>query len=263
MKSAWKILNEEKGKTKTGMDIQSLVTDNNVIINQNKIANIFNNYFLSIADSVNSDTNKHINTSMTNPFSYLANSFRRPFTKISWQYASTYEIEKIIQSLRTKNICGYNEISNQIIKLTAPFIISPLTYICNAVLSTGVFPDRLKFAIVKPIFKKGNNKEISNYRPISLLTSFPKNIEKLIYATLHAHIDMNNILVHKQYGLRTHSSTEQAGLKLINSILTAMNNNQIIGGIFCDLQKAFDCVNHKILLEELKFYGVEGKLNPI
>jgi len=63
-----------------------------------------------------------------------------------------------------------DEVSNRIIKLTAPFIISPLTYICNAVFSTGVFPDRLKYAEVKPIFKKGNKQEISNYRPISLLT---------------------------------------------------------------------------------------------
>ena len=76
-------------------------------------------------------TNKHINTSMTNPINYLTNNFRRPFPKISWQYASTYEIEKIIMSLRTKNIYGYDEISNRIIKQTAPFIIAPLTYICN------------------------------------------------------------------------------------------------------------------------------------
>jgi hypothetical protein len=64
-------------------------------MNQNKITNIFNNYFLSIADSINSDNNKYINTSMTNLINYLANSFQRPFAKISWQYASTYEIEKI------------------------------------------------------------------------------------------------------------------------------------------------------------------------
>ena len=70
---------------------------------------------------------------------------------------------------------------------------------------------------------------------------------------------MNNILVPEQYGFRTHFSTEQAAFTLITSILTAMNNNQIVGGIFCDLQKAFDCVNHKILLEKLEFYGVEGK----
>jgi hypothetical protein len=159
-----------------------------------------------------------------------------------------FEIERIIKSLKTKNTSGYDEISNRIIKLTAPFIISPLTYICNAVLWTGVFPDRLKYAIVKPILKKGNKQEISNYRPISLLTSFSKIFEKLIYARLHTHIDMNNILVQEEYGFRTHSSTEQAALTSINSILTAMNNNQMVGGIFCDLQNAFDCVNHKILL---------------
>ena len=134
----------------------------------NKIANIFNNYFISIADTVNADNNKHINTSMTNPINYLTNNFRRPFPKISWQYASTYEFEKIIKSLRTKNTCGYDEISNRIIKLTALFIIAQLMYICNAVLSTGVFPDKLNYAVVKSVFKKGNKQEISNYRPISL-----------------------------------------------------------------------------------------------
>jgi len=76
MKSTRKIINEEKGKQKHSMDIQSLVTDNNVIKNQNKTADNFNNYFLSIADSINTDNNKHINTSMTNPTNYLSNSFR-------------------------------------------------------------------------------------------------------------------------------------------------------------------------------------------
>ena len=159
MKSTWKIINEEKGRTKSSIDIQSLVINNNIIMNQNKIANIFNNYFLSISDAVNSNNNKHINTSMTNPINYLTNNLKRPFAKISWQYASTYEVEKIIKSLRTKNTCGYDEISNRIIKLTAPFIISPLTYICNAVLSTGVFPGRLKYAVVKPILKKEINRK--------------------------------------------------------------------------------------------------------
>ena len=79
----------------------------------------------------------------------------------------------------------------------------------------------------------------------------------------HSHIDMNNICVQEHYGFRTHSSTEQTAFTSINSILTAMNSNQMVGGILCDLQKAFDCVNHKILLEKLELCGVEGKLERL
>ena len=91
---------------------------------------------------------------MTKPINYIANSFRRPFTRINWQYSCTYEIGKIIKSWGTKNTTGYDEISNRIIKISVPFIILPLTYICNAILSSGIFPDRLKYAIVKPVLKK-------------------------------------------------------------------------------------------------------------
>ena len=178
--------------------------------------------------------------------SYLINSFHRPFPKMSWQYSSTHEIENIIKSLKYKNTGGYDEISTPILKLSAPYIISPLTNICNAILKSAIFPDRLKYANIKPIFKKGDDQETMNYRPIFLLTSFSKVIEKLIYAGLH-HINTNCILVNEQYGFRTWSSTKQAIVLLINNILTTTNNNLKIGGIFCDLQKAFDSVNHNIL----------------
>ena len=157
--------------------------DNKEITNQNTIANIFNSYFLSIAESLNSGNNKHTNIKDPNPISYLINSFHRPFPKISWHYASTYEIEKIIKSLKSKITGGYDEISTQILKFSAP-IISLLIYICNAILNTGIFPVRLKYTIIKPIFKKGDDQDITNYRPISLLTSFSKVIEKLTYVRL-------------------------------------------------------------------------------
>jgi len=263
IKSTWKIINSESGITHQDTSIPLLKLDDKLIANQHKIANLFNSYFLSVADSVNGNMNKDVNLTMNNPISYLFKCYKIPFAKINWQYASTYEIRNIIKSLKPKNTYGYDEISNRIIKLSSPYIISPLTYICNAALGSGVFPDRLKYAIVKPIYKKGSKQDISNYRPISSLTSFSKVFEKIIYNRLYTHLEINNILVQEQFGFRMKHSTEQAAFSLINCILTAMNNKQVVGGIFCDLHKAFDCVQHKILLDKLKFYGIDGKFKTL
>jgi len=102
-----------------------------------------------------------------------------------------------------------------------------------------------------------------NYRPISLLTSFSEVIKKLIYARRFDHINTNFILVNEQYEFRTWSSTEQATFSLINNVLTAMNNNLKIRSIFCNLQKAFDSVYHKIIMNKLEFYGIEVKFKTL
>jgi len=167
------------------------------------------------------------------PSNYLSTNFNNTFSIINWKYATIYEINKIIESLRTENSYGYYEIPIKILKLSAPFIISPFTYTCNKSLSSCVFPERLQYAIITPVYNKGDKLLTVNYRPISLLTSFSKIFEQLIYSRLHKHVCTNNIPVKEQYGFIINSSTEAASYDVINEILNAINNRLLGGGIFC------------------------------
>jgi len=125
-------------------------------------------------------------------------------------YTSTKEIENIIKSLKTKNAHGYNEISVTVLKWSAPFTSSPLTYIFNKSLEMGSFPSRLKYSTVIPIFKAGDKLNIPNFRPISLLVSFSKIFKKIIYTRIYAHVVQNQILADEQYRFRSSFSTDNA-----------------------------------------------------
>ena len=124
---------------------------------------------------------------------------------------------------------------------------------------SGIFLSRLKFSEIKPLHKKGDRTDIPNFRPISLLAYFSKILGKVIDPRLYEHINQHNILATKQYGFRNNSSTEKAFFKLINEILLTLNLT--VGGIFCDLEKAFSSINHDILLSKCEFYGFKGNTN--
>ena len=114
-----------------------------------------------------------------NNFSFSLNHvFQNTFPSIRYHCTTTNEIENMIRSLKSSNSSGYDEIPSRMLKLCSYFISSPLNYICNRTLLTGVFHDRLKYATIQPLFKKGNKDDINNYRPISILTSFSKIFEK-------------------------------------------------------------------------------------
>jgi len=130
-------------------------------------------------------------------------------------------------------------------------------------LSTGTFPIWLKFSQVFPLFKKGNKTEMSDYRPVSLLTSFSKIFEKVIYDRLLQRTNENNIIDTDQYRFKTNSSTELAIFKLINQTLSHINNKSSVCGIFCNLTKDFDTVNHDILISKLEYYGIIGRTNKL
>jgi hypothetical protein len=121
---------------------------------------------------------------------------------------------------KAKESHSYDGITTKIVKISAPFISSPLSYIFNKSMISGIFPKRLKYATIKPIFKNGDKKNEANYRPISILPSFSKIFEKIMYIRLMNHLETNNILATEQFGFRTSSSTEQA---LFNSINHTLN----------------------------------------
>jgi hypothetical protein len=143
-----------------------------------------------------------------------------------------------------KNSHGYGEISVKVLKISFPFIISPLTYISNKPLFSGIFLDRLKYVEIKPLFKGGSRNDPSNYRLIFILTFLLNIFEKIILSRLNQHIFDHNIIVSEQFGFRCQSSTTKASYVLFNEMLEAFKKQKIVGGICCDLKKAFNSVNH-------------------
>ena len=157
---------------------------------------------------------------------------------------------------------GPHSIPTEILKLIKPNICHPLKEIINLSFATGIYPDILKIAKVIPIFKnKGDELLVSNYRPISLLSNVNKIFEKLAYSRLYSFLNLHNCIYELQFGFRAHHSTNHALISLTEMIRNALDNSNFACGIFIDLQKAFDTVDHEILLKKLDYYGVRGLAN--
>ena len=132
---------------------------------------------------------------------------------------------KAIKTLKSKKSSGYDEISSDVIKHISPLIFDPLKYIFNLSLEKGIFPDQLKIAKVTPLFKKGDNASMDNYRPISVLPCFSKMLERIIYNRFYTFFIENDILYEKQFGFQKQHSTEHAIIHLVNDIFKSFDSN--------------------------------------
>ena len=170
------------------------------------------------------------------------------------------EINNIIDSFKGSKATRYTDAETKFIKISKSVISPFLCKLINHCFSKGVYPNCLKIAEVIPIFKKGDRKEASNYRPISILSQFDKILEKLIYSRIINFIEKNDLLCENQFGFRKNSSAIFAINSIYDKFINNIDQNLCTCCLFLDLSKAFDTVDHDILLDKLyRNFGIRGK----
>ena len=177
-----------------------------------------------------------------------------------------YEVEEnelliIVNNLKSKKSSDCDDIDMCTVKRVIKEIVQPLTYICNLSFSTGVFPDKMKIAKVIPLFKSGADDNFSNYRPVSLLPQLSKILEKLFNNRMEKFIEKYHLMHASQYGFRTNTSTSMAILEFLEEVTSSLDKKKTTIGVFIDLKKTFDTIDHTLLLKKLHCYGIRGLVN--
>ena len=253
VKGTWKILNSLiKGSNTVRNYPEKFYNDNKCVTNKKDIANGFNNFFTNVGPSLASKIVSPVKDSIHKTMSKgnINSMFLKP--------VSDSELWNIFNACKNKRSTDVDDLSMDIVKSTVSVIIKPFVHICNLSFCTGVFPRNMKIAKIIPLFKSGDDTSFTNYRPVSLLPQFSKVLEKLFDKRLTDFIEKYNILSNSQYGFRKDRSTSLALLDFMEKLSSGIDKSKVTVGVFIDLKKAFDTIDHTLLIDKLKYYGTQG-----
>ena len=252
-KKTWETLNTIMNISKNACQFPSFFVINNQEIScKEAIARNFNEYFANIGPALASK----IETSNGHDFKkYLLNPAQHQF---AFKAITETDIVNLIKEFRPKSSTDSEGLSMKTLKLVSFKLAYPLMIIVNQSLNSGIFPQSLKLAKIKPLLKKDDNTVINNYRPISLLPTISKIVEKVVHKQIVSYLNKHSFLFAGQHGFRNSHSTETATLEFIDKVFKHLDNDKTPISIFLDLSKAFDTLNHNILLQKLSYYGIQN-----
>ena len=251
LKKTWQIFKNIVNKNKTcQVNPKFKLNDGSCITDKATISSKFNDFFVNIGPNLA----KKIPSQNIFPLQFMGDPL---VTSIFLPDVTIEEINEIITSLKN-GAAGWDEFTPNIIKDIRSLISFPLVHICNLSLQQGIFPDELKIANVLPLFKACDPCVFNNYRPVSLLCVLSKVYEKVMYNRLIAFLENFYILFENQFGFRKLHSSYMALMVLTDKLIRSLENGEFVIGVYLDFSKAFDTVDHEILLSKLSHYGIRG-----